>query len=71
VRELLEQLWSTALGDSRRPVHDEILLKAGWLNLVPLAFWPAPRCARTISSLSSPTQTIETCGEPSGLIVTR
>ena len=34
-------------------------------------FWKRPRCAQTISSPSSPTQTQVTCGLPSGFSVTR
>ena len=84
VREVLEQLRSTALVDSRDSFHEEILLQAGRLDLRPLdkqrdprvaldvlQLVPAPRWASAISSPSSPTQTIEICGEPSGLIVTR
>jgi hypothetical protein len=85
VGESLQQFWGSAFDDSRLAVDDEVLLETGRLDLGALYregdAWVAGdvselrlidvEVSRDESSWSSPTQMQVTCGEPSGLSVTR
>ena len=59
VRELLEELRPAALGDSGRPVHHEVLLQSGRLDLTALDRQRDPRVALEVSDLLSSTEVCE------------
>ena len=82
--ELLEQLGAAALDEPGGAVHDEVVVEADLVAALGLdrernrgsrsmlrSLRPWPRWAHTISSPSTPTHTMLTCGLPSGFTVTR